>query len=95
MGNAAGGMDVSPGREVKGPKSSFSPGSLKQPHVPKLPLPPDEELEERFSLVLVSGTRQCDAQYCTAKETTLPYEVFQTENIFTEKKYTQHHRRVT
>ncbi|KAI4887443.1 hypothetical protein NFI96_017429 [Prochilodus magdalenae] len=54
MGNAAGGMDVSPGREVKGPKNSFSPGSLKQPHVPKLPLPPDEELEERFSLVLNS-----------------------------------------
>ncbi|XP_072535025.1 formin-like protein 1 [Salminus brasiliensis] len=54
MGNAAGGMDVSPGREVKGPQSSFSPGGLKQPLTPKLPLPSDEELEEKFSLVLNS-----------------------------------------
>ncbi|XP_049336227.1 formin-like protein 1 isoform X3 [Astyanax mexicanus] len=54
MGNAAGGMDVSPGREVKGPQSSFSPGGLKQPLTPKLPLPPEEELEEKFSLVLNS-----------------------------------------
>ncbi|XP_036447516.1 formin-like protein 1 isoform X3 [Colossoma macropomum] len=54
MGNAAGGMNVSPGREVKGPQSSFSPGGLKQLPAPKLPLPPDEELQERFSVVLNS-----------------------------------------
>lgn len=52
MGNASGGMEVSPRREVKG-----ALGGLKQPPGPKLPLPSEEELEERFSSVLVS-TRQ-------------------------------------
>lgn len=57
MGNASGGMEVSPSRDVKGAQNSFSPGGLKQPPGPKLPLPSQEELEERFSSVLVS-TRQ-------------------------------------
>ncbi|XP_053532367.1 formin-like protein 1 isoform X2 [Ictalurus punctatus] len=54
MGNASGGMEVSPSRDVKGAQNSFSPGGLKQPPGPKLPLPSQEELEERFSSVLNS-----------------------------------------
>ncbi|KAF5903970.1 formin-like protein 1, partial [Clarias magur] len=52
MGNTSGGMDVSPSRDGKGPQNSFSFGGLKQPPGPKVPLPPEEELEERFSSVL-------------------------------------------
>ncbi|XP_073686720.1 formin-like protein 1 [Garra rufa] len=51
MGNAAGSLDMSPGRDVKRPLSTYG---QKQPPAPKLPLPPEEELEERFSMVLSS-----------------------------------------
>ncbi|GAA6108584.1 formin-like protein 1 isoform X5 [Tachysurus ichikawai] len=54
MGNASGGMEVSPSREVKWAQNSSSLGGLKQPPGPKLPLPSEEELEERFSSVLNS-----------------------------------------
>uniref|UniRef100_A0A8C7FFR5 Formin like 1 n=1 Tax=Oncorhynchus kisutch TaxID=8019 RepID=A0A8C7FFR5_ONCKI len=55
MGNAAGSMDVPPGKEVK--TVSAPPGSgapQKQAAGPKLPMPAEEELEERFNAVLVS-----------------------------------------
>ncbi|XP_062848781.1 formin-like protein 1 [Trichomycterus rosablanca] len=52
MGNTTGGMDVSPGREVRGPQNTV--GVSKQPAAVKLPMPSEEELEERFSLVLNS-----------------------------------------
>ncbi|KAM4624573.1 formin-like protein 1 [Polymixia lowei] len=53
MGNAAGGLDVPLGKEVKavsGPPGST--GSQKQSAGPRLPMPPEEELEERFNAVL-------------------------------------------
>uniref|UniRef100_A0A8C8EKH4 Formin-like 1a n=1 Tax=Oncorhynchus tshawytscha TaxID=74940 RepID=A0A8C8EKH4_ONCTS len=55
MGNAAGSMDVPPGKEVK--TVSAPPGSgapQKQAASPKLPMPAEEELEERFNAVLNS-----------------------------------------
>lgn len=55
MGNAAGSMDVPPGKEVK--TVSAPPGSgppQKKAASPKLPMPAEEELEERFNAVLVS-----------------------------------------
>ncbi|XP_064806997.1 formin-like protein 1 [Oncorhynchus masou masou] len=55
MGNAAGSMDVPPGKEVK--TVSAPPGSgapQKQAAGPKLPMPAEEELEERFNAVLNS-----------------------------------------
>ncbi|KTF87471.1 hypothetical protein cypCar_00036912 [Cyprinus carpio] len=51
MGNAAGSLEMSPGRDVKRPLSTYG---QKQPPAPKLPLPPEEELEERFNIVLNS-----------------------------------------
>uniref|UniRef100_A0A9J8BG12 Formin-like protein 1 n=1 Tax=Cyprinus carpio carpio TaxID=630221 RepID=A0A9J8BG12_CYPCA len=51
MGNAAGSLEMSPGRDVKRPLSTYG---QKQPPAPKLPLPPEDELEERFSMVLNS-----------------------------------------
>ncbi|XP_058620590.1 formin-like protein 1 [Onychostoma macrolepis] len=51
MGNAAGSLDMSPGRDVKRPLSTYG---QKQPPAPKLPLPPEDELEERFTMVLNS-----------------------------------------
>lgn len=52
MGNAAGSPEVPQGKEAK--TASASPGSRKQNKEPKLPMPPGEELEERFGVVLVS-----------------------------------------
>ncbi|XP_016327404.1 formin-like protein 1 [Sinocyclocheilus anshuiensis] len=51
MGNAAGSLEMSPGRDVKRPLSTYG---QKQPPAPKLPLPPEEELEQRFNIVLNS-----------------------------------------
>ncbi|XP_051537954.1 formin-like protein 1 isoform X1 [Myxocyprinus asiaticus] len=51
MGNAAGSLEMSPGRDVKRPLSTYG---QKQPPAPKLPLPSEEELEERFSIMLNS-----------------------------------------
>lgn len=65
MGNAAaGGLEQEPaeGREARnsvGAASGMSDPTpalqKKQPAPPKLPMPPEEELEERFNVVLVSG----------------------------------------
>lgn len=53
MGNAAGSMEVPPGKEGKA--ASAPPGSTgSQKHPNKLPMPPEEELEQRFGAVLVS-----------------------------------------
>lgn len=64
MGNAAaGGSEQEPadGREARSSAGSASGMSdptptlqKKQPAPPKLPVPPEEELEERFNVVLVS-----------------------------------------
>nr|XP_015217575.1 PREDICTED: formin-like protein 1 isoform X3 [Lepisosteus oculatus] len=56
MGNAAGGMDLPlQGREVKSSLSApASAPTQKQPPQPKLPMPAEEELEERFNVVLNS-----------------------------------------
>ncbi|XP_016146869.1 formin-like protein 1 isoform X2 [Sinocyclocheilus grahami] len=51
MGNAAGSLEMSPGRDVKRPLSTYG---QKQSPAPKLPLPPEEELEQRFNIVLNS-----------------------------------------
>lgn len=50
MGNAAGSMEVAQGKEGR----TVSPGSRKQTQGLELPMPPEEELEQRFSAVLVS-----------------------------------------
>jgi len=65
MGNAAaGGLEQEPaeGREARnsvGAASTMNDTPLtlqkKQSAPPKLPMPPEEELEERFNVVLVSG----------------------------------------
>lgn len=62
MGNAAAGGLEQPsgeGREARNSASGTSDQAptlqKKQPAPPKLPMPPEEELEERFNVVLVSG----------------------------------------
>ncbi len=58
MGNAAGGLEEVDGPEVKGSTggSTVAPSPPKKKCAPaKLPMPPEEELEERFSVVLVSS----------------------------------------
>ncbi|XP_041817963.1 formin-like protein 1 [Chelmon rostratus] len=50
MGNAAGSIEVPPGKEGK--TVSAPPGPQKQTTGLKLPMPPEEELEQRFSAVL-------------------------------------------
>lgn len=55
MGNAAGSMEFPMGKEGK--TVSFPPGSetpQKQEVGPKIPMPAEEELDERFNVVLVS-----------------------------------------
>lgn len=55
MGNAAGSMEVPQGKESKSTSAPpASTGSQKQTAGLKLPMPPEEELEQRFSAVLVS-----------------------------------------
>lgn len=71
MGNAApGGLEQegTEGREARNSVRSASGMSdptpalqKKQPPPPKLPMPPEEELEERFNVVLVS--------FCTGDKT--------------------------
>ncbi|XP_015256400.1 PREDICTED: formin-like protein 1 [Cyprinodon variegatus] len=54
MGNAAGSSEISQGRDIK-ETTITSPectGPQKQTAGPKLPMPPDKELEERFSAAL-------------------------------------------
>ncbi|KAG1944369.1 formin-like protein 1 isoform X1 [Pimephales promelas] len=51
MGNAAGSLEMTPARDIKRPLSTYG---QKQPPAPKLPPPPEDELEERFSTVLNS-----------------------------------------
>lgn len=57
MGNAAGGVEQTEGQETKGSTGGVHPTPLtpkKKSAPPKLPMPPEEELEERFNVVLVS-----------------------------------------
>lgn len=59
MGNAAGSMELPHLKEIKtvsAPPVATVP--QKQSAVPKLPMPPEEELEERFSAALVSDDVQ-------------------------------------
>lgn len=62
MGNAAaGGLEQEPAENSVGAASGMSDPTptlqKKQPAPPKLPMPPEEELEERFNVVLVSGRK--------------------------------------
>ncbi|XP_042364118.1 formin-like protein 1 [Plectropomus leopardus] len=53
MGNAAGSMEVPQGKEGKAASAPpGSTGSQKKTVAPKLPMPPEEELEQRFGAVL-------------------------------------------
>lgn len=59
MGNAAaGGVQQEPAENSAGSAPGMSDLApvlqKKQPAAPKLPMPPEEELEERFNVVLVS-----------------------------------------
>lgn len=80
MGNAAAGeQEPAEGREARnsvGAASGMSDPTptlqKKQPAPPKLPMPPEEELEERFNVVLVSGcTGDKKAYTLTAHENRL------------------------
>ncbi|KAK7118699.1 hypothetical protein R3I94_022257 [Phoxinus phoxinus] len=51
MGNAAGSLEMTPVRDIKRPLSTYG---QKPPPAPKLPPPPEDELEERFSSLLNS-----------------------------------------
>lgn len=66
MGNAAaGGLEQQPAEGQREARNSVGAAQgmsdptptlqKKQPAPPKLPMPPEEELEERFNVVLVSG----------------------------------------
>lgn len=62
MGNAAaGGLEQEPTENSVGAAPGMSDPTpalqKRQPAPPKLPMPPEEELEERFNVVLVSGCR--------------------------------------
>ncbi|XP_030626141.1 formin-like protein 1 [Chanos chanos] len=52
MGNAAGSLEMSAPRDGKGVQMTPGSGAPKQPPGPKLPMPSEDELEERFNLVL-------------------------------------------
>lgn len=62
MGNAAGSLEMTPGRDVKRPLSTYG---HKQPPAPKLPPPPEEELEERFNIVLVRTEQNIPLKWST------------------------------
>lgn len=64
MGNAAGSLEVSQGKDGK-PSGPGSMGPQRQTTGAKLPMPPEEELEERFNAVLVS--RECMTSCCKWK----------------------------
>lgn len=69
MGNAAGSMEVPQGKEsrtVSAPPGST--GSQKRTVGLKLPMPPEEELEQRFSAVLVSCSRSGHMSAFTQKQ---------------------------
>lgn len=61
MGNAAaGGLEQETSENPAGTTTGMGePAQFakKQPAPPKLPMPPEEELEERFNLVLVSNCK--------------------------------------
>lgn len=65
MGNAAGSLEVSQGKDGK-PSGPGSTGPQRQTAGAKLPMPPEEELEERFNAVLVS--RECMTSCCKWKK---------------------------
>nr|XP_009295890.3 LOW QUALITY PROTEIN: formin-like protein 1 [Danio rerio] len=84
MGNAAGSLEMSPVREIKRPLSTYG---QKPPAAPKLPQPSEEELEERFSIVLNSMNLPPDkvmllSQYDSEKkwELVCDQERFQVKN---------------
>lgn len=57
MGNAVGGLEQAEGQEAKGSTGGLNPAPSilkKKCAPPKLPMPPEEELEERFNVVLSS-----------------------------------------
>lgn len=67
MGNAAGSMEVPLGKEGKTVSAPpVSTGPQKPTAGPKLPVPPEEELEERFNAVLVSWTHTHTHTYAHA-----------------------------
>lgn len=73
MGNAAaGGLEQEPAENSAGAASGMSDPApalqKKQPAPPKLPMPPEEELEERFNVVLVScctGQKMAHDKWCS------------------------------
>lgn len=76
MGNVAGGLEQeqAEGREARnsvgagsGMSDHTSTLQRKQPAPPKLPMPPEEELEERFNVVLVSNWRSREASHPYSK----------------------------
>lgn len=73
MGNAAGSLEMTPGRDVKRPLSTYG---HKQPPAPKLPPPPEEELEERFNIVLVCTEQNIQLKWSTLTGVQLEYVIF-------------------
>lgn len=81
MGNAAaGGLEQEPAENSAGTASGMSDPvpalQKKQPAPPKLPMPPEEELEERFNVVLVScctGHKMVHDKWCSCVQVYLHY----------------------
>lgn len=78
MGNAAaGGLEQQPAEGQREARNSVGAAPAlsdptptlqkKQPAPPKLPMPPEEELEERFNVVLVSGCTRDRCLRCNIK----------------------------
>lgn len=63
MGNAAGNMEVPLGKEGKASSLPGSTGHPRQMGI-KLPMPAEEELEQRFSAVLVSRRKSSRQTRC-------------------------------
>lgn len=55
MGNAAGSMELPHARQ--GRSTPAATGPQRPAPGPRLPMPPEEELEERFGAALVSGAQ--------------------------------------